>query len=122
MNVRESRFNQTVTDPQLVCKIVTLLSTPTTVCASITEAVGGVRTNSEAVGTRRHTQLALHNIRTFYEQLLSVAAQQGARQEGCKVHKGLSQQGRHLLQGSLQLCSDAVKEKTLINRKVTKRN
>lgn len=46
---------------------------------------------------------------TFDEQLLSVAAQQGARQEGRKVHKRLPQQGRHFLQGSLQLGGNAVK-------------
>lgn len=44
MNERESRFNQTLTDPQLVCKIVTLLSTPTTAHASIIEAASGVHT------------------------------------------------------------------------------
>lgn len=46
---------------------------------------------------------------TFNEQLLSMATQQGAWQEGCKVDKGLSQQGRHLLQGSFQLCCNADK-------------
>lgn len=101
MNERESRFNQTVTDPQLVCKIVTLLSTPTTEYASINEAASELHKMVGVVGTGLHTQLgelhAVHNICTFYEQLLSMAAQQGTRQKGCKVHKGLSQQGCHLL-------------------------
>lgn len=42
MNERESRFNQTVTDSQLVCKTVTFLSTPATVYASINEAANVV--------------------------------------------------------------------------------
>lgn len=57
----------------------------------------------------------LSNACTFNEQLLSMATQQGARQEGCKVDKGLSQQGRHLLQGSFQLCCNA--DKTNKNRR-----
>ncbi len=44
MNEREGRFNQTVSDPQLVCKIVTLLSAPTTAYASINEAARRVYT------------------------------------------------------------------------------
>lgn len=39
-----------------------------------------------------------------------MAAQQGAWQKRCKVHKDLSQQRRHLLQGPFQLCSNAVEE------------
>lgn len=65
--------------------------------------------NGGVVGTGLQTQLEIYNICTFYEQLLSMAAQQGARQEGCKVYKGLSQQGCYLLQGPLQLCCNAVK-------------
>lgn len=38
-----------------------------------------------------------------------MAAQQGAWQEGCKIYKGLSQQGCHFLQSSFQLCRNAVK-------------
>lgn len=53
---------------------------------------------------------AASSVSTFYQQLLSMAAQQGARQKRRKVHKGLSQQGGHFLQGSLQLCGNTVKE------------
>lgn len=73
-----------LTRAQLLCKNVSLKPGP---AGSSEEAAGG----------------------TFDEQLLSVAAQQGARQEGRKVHKRLPQQGRHFLQGSLQLGGNAVK-------------
>lgn len=82
MNERESRFNQSVTGAQLVYKIVTLPSTPTTVYASINEAVSEVHTMVGQWGQGSHTQLenynAIYNRCTFYEQLLSMAAQQGA--------------------------------------------
>ena len=48
---------------------------------------------------------------TFYEQLLAVAAEQGAREEGGEVHKDLPQQGSHLLKSTLQLSGDAGRER-----------
>lgn len=38
-NLNQSRFSQSMTDPQLVCKTVTFLSTPITVQASINEVL-----------------------------------------------------------------------------------
>lgn len=61
MNEREGRFNQTVTDPQLVSKIVTLLSTPTTAYASINEAASGVHTVAGWWG-----QDSTHSLRMHY--------------------------------------------------------
>ena len=43
----------------------------------------------------------------LYEELLPVAAQQGAREEGSEVHEDLPQQGGRLLQGMLQTLRDA---------------
>lgn len=47
--------------------------------------------------------------RTFNEQLLSVTAQQGSRQEGRKVDKDFPQQWGDLLQRSLQFGGDTAK-------------
>lgn len=89
--------------------LVILLSTSTTTFASINLAASGVHTTVRWWG---HDAVQSSGNNTFYEQLLTMAAQKGARQKRSKVHKDLSQQGSHLLQGPLQLCSYAVKQNT----------